>query len=302
MRPARPIRRQSTAPCVAALLCAVLCGGCVGPYYFTDGSSVSIGSFGRGLLRRGLPLPPRGPGYRVPALWQQRDAQYGTDEIIGAIERAARRIAREYPGGTLGVGDLSIRGGGPSRLHRSHQTGRDADLIFYAVDERGRPVPPADAMPRYGADLRARPSRPTPGVVFGPFSPRRFDVRRNWALVRALLQDPAIEVQYLFCSGPLKRALLDWARDHGEDPALVARADFLLHQPTDSLPHDDHLHLRIYCAADDRPYGCEDRGPIRWLKKRWKYLPPIANAVLTDAVTRLAAAIPAQLRVLGGLR
>ena len=52
-------------------------------------------------------------------------------------------------------------------------------------------------------------SRPTKGVKFGPFSPRRFDVRRNWALVRALLEDPLIQVQYLFCNQRLKEAMLE---------------------------------------------------------------------------------------------
>ena len=58
------------------------------------------------------------------------------------------------------------------------------------------------------------------------------------------------------------------------------------------MPHDDHLHLRIYCAADDRAYGCVDRGPTRWWKKRWKYLPPygaeIAGA-LAEGLAKIAA-------------
>src|SRR5439155_884487 len=78
--------------------------------------------------------------------------------------------------------------------------GRDLDLIYYAVDERSRPVAPADSMPRYPFfDLRAREPGPQEhGILFGPFSTRFFDVRRNWALVRALLEDPGIEIQYLF--------------------------------------------------------------------------------------------------------
>ena len=33
-------------------------------------------------------------------------------------------------------------------------------------------------------------------------------------------------------------------------------------QPSDSSPHDDHFHVRLYCAPDDLPYGCADRPPI----------------------------------------
>jgi penicillin-insensitive murein endopeptidase len=261
----------------------------VGPGFFTDGTSVSVGMFNHGLLRHGRALPPDGEGYTVPPLWRERDARFGTDEMVGAIQRAARRVRREYPGGMLGVGDLSPRGGGDSKLHRSHENGRDADLIFYAVDEQERPVAPASSMPRYGADLHARPPLPTEGVTYGPFSPRRFDVKRNWALVRALLEDAHVEVQYLFCHELLKQRMLAFARSIGEDPDLVARADAILHQPGDSLPHDDHLHLRVYCARDDRALGCVDRGPTRWWKKLWKYLPPPRDpAVLGDAIARLA--------------
>jgi penicillin-insensitive murein endopeptidase len=265
-------------------------GACVGPGFFTDGTSVSVGAFNHGVLRRGRALPVEGEGFVVPNLWRARDARYGTDEVVLAIERAARRVRREYPGGTLGVGDLSPKGGGDSKLHRSHENGRDADLIWYAVDEKAQPVLPVDSMPRYGADLQARPPLPTEGVVYGPFSPRRFDVKRNWALVRALLEDPRMEVQYLFCHEQLRQRMLAFARSIGEEPDLLDRAEALLHQPGDSLPHDDHLHLRAFCARDDRALGCQDRGPTRWWKKRWKYLPPPRDdAVLADALTRLAA-------------
>ena len=278
---------------LALLLLPLAASGCYGPGMFTDWSSISVGTFGKGWLRHGRGLPAKGEGYVVPELWRSRDARYGTDELVMAIERAARRVRREYPGSLLGVADLSRRGGGDSTLHRSHENGRDADLIYYAVDDKGRPVTPVNSMPRYDGQLVARPPRPTEGVRFGPFSPRRFDVRRNWALVRALLEDPYIEVQYLFCNTALRARLLAFAHSIGEDPGVLDRAEALLHQPGDSLPHDDHLHLRIYCAADDRAFGCVDRGPTRWWKKRWKYLPPYgeeAALAVADTLGRLGVA------------
>jgi penicillin-insensitive murein endopeptidase len=218
--------------------------------------------------------------------------------MVDAIERVARRVHREYSGALLSVGDLSVRGGGDSILHKSHENGRDADLIYYAVDEQGRPAPPADSMPRYPyADGRARPPLPQEhGVVYGPFSPRWFDVRRNWALVRALLEEPRIEIQYLFINNRLKERLLEYARAEGEDPSLIERAEALLHQPGDSLPHDDHLHVRIFCAQDDRPFGCSDRGPVRWWKKRYKYMPPTTGRSSLDELTGALA------QLLGGNR
>jgi penicillin-insensitive murein endopeptidase len=266
------------------VLASGLSAGCAAPGLLTDGSSVSVGTFTSGLLRRGARLPVEGEGYRVPSLWRVRGTQYATDELVEALQRVARRVAREFPGALLGIADLSQKGGGDSVLHRSHENGRDADLIYYAVDERGRPVAPVDSMPRYSAwDGRARVPLPQDyGVVYGPFSPRWFDVKRNWALVRALLEEPRIEVQYLFVNERLRQRMLDQARADGEDPSLVERAEALLHQPGDSLPHDDHLHVRIFCSQDDRPYGCSDRGPIRWWKKRYKYMPPVAARTALD--------------------
>jgi penicillin-insensitive murein endopeptidase len=274
-------------------LLGVALTSCAAPGLFTDGTSVSVGSFTHGCLRRGARLAPKGEGYVIPPLWAVRETNYATDELVQAIAHVARRVRREYPGGVLGIGDLSQKGGGDSVLHRSHENGRDADLIFYAVDDRGKPVEPADSMPRYPlGDLHAHDPGPQDhGVVYGPFSPRSFDVRRNWALVRALLEEPRIEIQYLFIHEPLKQRLLEYARDQDEDPALLDRADAILHQPGDSLPHDDHLHVRIFCSQADRPYGCSDRGPIRWWKKRYKYMPPVAARGSLDdlagAITQL---------------
>jgi penicillin-insensitive murein endopeptidase len=258
----------------ALLLLGTLVGGCAAPGILTDGTSVSGGTFNNGYLRKGRRLPPQGIGYVIPQLWQDRGANFGTDEMVLAIMRAAKRVAKEYPGATLGVADLSLPGGGESTLHRSHENGHDADLIWYALDENNRPVAPVDSMPAYGRDLWAKPPHETPNVVFGPYTPRRFDIRRNWALVRALLSDPDIEVQYMFVHTRLRALLLAEGRRQHDDEELLDRAEALLKQPGDSLPHDDHLHLRIYCSPSDRALGCQDYGPLRYWRKRYKYMPP----------------------------
>ena len=258
-------------------LCAALLSlssGCIGTGLLTDGTSVSGGTFNNGYLRRGRRMPAQGDGFVIPQLWQDRGANFGTDEMVSAIRRAAKRVAKEYPGAVLGVADLSIPGGGESPLHRSHENGHDADLIWYALDENNKPVAPADSMPAYGRDLWAKAPHPTPNVVFGPYTPRRFDVRRNWALVRALLSDPDIEVQYMFVHARLRTLMLNEGRRQSDDEELLDRAEALLKQPGDALPHDDHLHLRIYCSPSDRALGCRDYGPLRYWRKRYKYMPP----------------------------
>ncbi|HEV3031738.1 MAG TPA: penicillin-insensitive murein endopeptidase [Polyangia bacterium] len=250
-------------------------GGCSGPLAF-DGSSVSIGATGDGTVRSPVELPVEGDGYTVPARWRLRHSNFGTDELVGVVVRAARAVARALPGGTAAIGDLSRRAGGSSIEHKSHQSGRDVDVFFYAVDGVGRPVAPGEAMIRYGVDGQALRWSPAHGFAppAAPLPAYRFDAGRNWAFVRALLTDEDTEVQWIFIQRDLAALLLRAATGAGEDPALVARAAFILHEPTDSEPHDDHMHVRLYCDPADRRLGCADRGPVRWWKKEWKYMAP----------------------------
>jgi penicillin-insensitive murein DD-endopeptidase len=259
-----------------------------------DFSSASVGTSSEGTLRHPAVLPFEGDGYTVPAPWRIRHANYGTEGLIGAVVRASRAVAREVPGGLAEVGDLSHRAGGESVQHKSHQSGRDVDVFYYAVDGGGRPVRLTDAMLHFAPDERAwrwsppqgtrSPARPVPAY--------RFDARRNWAFVRALLDDPDVEVQWIFMQRNLAAALLREATAAGDDPALLARAAFVIHEPSDSEPHDDHMHVRLYCDPGDRGLGCADRGPVRWWKKLWKYMAapygrPPADALGEDGFAAL---------------
>ncbi|WP_428267311.1 penicillin-insensitive murein endopeptidase [Haliangium sp.] len=193
-------------------------------------------------------------------------------------------------GPILGVADLSWGRGGPSPWHRSHQTGRDVDLLLFATDAEGRPLV-LDRMVKYGPEGQAV-------IITGGFDDPRtpfneaerriyFDVERNWRLVRALIDNPVAPVQYIFIADWLKQKLIEHAIAAGEPAALVEKAGHLMHQPGDAPPHNDHMHVRVYCAATDRVHGCRDRGILRWTKKGYKY-GPVAH--VTTAVTRSAVA------------
>src|SRR6185503_3278741 len=117
----------------------------------------------------------------------------------------------------------------------------------------------------------------------------RFDARWNWAFVRALLSDLEVEVQWVFIHRVLVATLLQEATRAVDDSALVARASFIMKQLSDAEIHDDHMHVRFYCAAADRRLGCVDKGPVRWWKKMWKYMEvpfgrPPAETVAPDAL------------------
>ena len=272
----------------------VFLGGCAALGGVDDGTSLSDGWGHNGRLVNAAELPVRGDGYVIPDTWASRGLNYGTDELVGLIVRAARRVRLEQPRAVLHVADLSPRRGGGSAWHRSHQTGRDADLHFFALDPAGHPAAPPTVMLPFDADGVSQPSPD------GRMPVRSFDVASNWLLVRALLEDPEVDVQFLFVSTPLRQKLIDHALALGEPVELVARASAVLVQPGDSLPHDDHLHLRIYCPASDRALGCFDRGPQRWYKKDWKYVVarPRATAVV-EPMVQLAPATLCRLPAMG---
>ncbi len=241
-----------------------LVAGCAGTGLIDDGTSLSFGPPNDGALIEPETLPAAGDGYLIPPTWQKRGLRYGTHELVGLVVHIGRRMQGHRLGRPLAVADLSRQSGGPSAWHRSHQTGRDVDFIFYARDAAGKPVAPAEVMRRYGADGASIPDRAGDPVVF-------FDDQANWLVVRELVQNPVADVQWIFISDDLKQRLIDHAVAAGESPAVIAAAAVLLHQPSRSLAHDDHMHIRVYCSPDDVVLGCEEVGPYRWFKKGYKY-------------------------------
>lgn len=254
--------------CFSVFVLAMVGCAAVGPV--NDGTSLAYGTTAGGMLLHGRKLPAAGDGWLIPPLWAKRGNNYGTDELVGLIVRASRRVQEDAPGPPVYVADLSPQLGGKSMWHRSHQTGRDADLIFFLVDANGKPQPMPWGMWLLDDDGNTRKKDKHGNLLEQP--KLHLDVEREWILVRALLSDPAVDVQYLFISEGLKKLLLDHAEAIKEPTELIERARLVLHQPVGALPHDDHLHLRIYCPTSDRILGCKDVGPLRWFKKSYKYL------------------------------
>ncbi len=266
---------------LAGLLALVGCGryGVV-----DDGTTVSFGRSYDGILKNGTQLPPWGEGYWVPSRWVRRGNQYGTEETIAMIVRVGRRVFRETGGARLGVADLSPRGGGSSPWHRSHQTGRDVDMLYFAVDYKGRPLR-SKAMVRFKGDGSSH-RIDSHGIRR---SKRSFDVERNWILIRALLEEQTVEVQYIYMYEPLIALLLDHARKLGEPEELIARAEAVMEQPVDSSPHDDHLHVRLFCPENDRPFGCLDgRTPRIDTEADFDWQGVLLGAAFMRAVVKLA--------------
>jgi penicillin-insensitive murein endopeptidase len=218
-------------------------------------AATSFGFANDGVLIAAQALPRSGPGF-VRA--QPDDStQFGAPLLVGALERAAARVSQALPGGSpLRIGDLSARDGGDHSRHGSHRSGRDADLLFYLLDERGDSAPGSGFFAFDERGVAAFEGR----LVF-------FDTARNWALVRALLADEQALVQWIFCTDGIKARLLAYGAVHEPDPRVLLRAAYVLHQPSHGNPHADHFHIRIACSGAERALGCLDDGPIwPWLR------------------------------------
>lgn len=257
---------------VGWLAAALLASSCAGPNLWTDGTSVSTGTTSRGRMRRPAKLPLTGPGFTVPQRWKDRGFQYGIEELVAAIQRAAKQVSGRARKVTLGVADISPQRGGKSMWHSSHQAGRDVDLLFYTTDPKGHPLdPPVDDMIRFDPEgvpyIRGK-------AIYNEveWQNRRFDTARNWQLIEALLTDTEVRVQWIFVSEGLEARLVDYAKRKHRPAWLIEYASTVLYNPADAPPHDDHFHVRVYCTRADRFHGCVDRGPV-WQheKKRYKY-------------------------------
>lgn len=198
--------------------------------------SKSIGSPTDGHLINGVHLADA-PYLRIYPVYSGTDVRWGTDTLVGLVDRAAKSVRKQFPDAVLSVGQLSKNGGGEVDRHASHESGRDADVGFYVKNASGKPIL-ADHMVAFLGDGTA-PS--WPGA--------HFDDARNWALVSAIVSDPHARVTHLFVATPIRERLLSYAAKIGASPTIRTKAAEVLAQPRGALPHDDHFHVRIACPG-----------------------------------------------------
>lgn len=270
--------------------------GCFGtPTPLAPGLAGSVGWPHHGVQTGAVELPESGPGF---VRYRKTGGYYWAQPgLVRAIQEAAVEVDRALPGGApLSVGDLSAREGGKISRHYSHRSGRDVDLLWYVTTPEGVPLE-APHFVRIGSDglgqtrlgqahgsSAAPPSRETRSEGERGAGPRgeyvRLDVARQWRLIRSLLRSTQIEVQWLFASSAVEALLIQHALAAGDDAELIWRAENALLEPADSLPHDDHLHVRVACSPDAAVQGCEGGG-VSWA---WLPSPPMLTEqdVLTD--------------------
>ncbi len=178
---------------------------------------LSIGTPDSGLLLNPVPFPEG-------SFWRLRDPResWGTGETIGYVTTAIESVEARYPGSpSVVIGDLSNPEGGRLNRHKSHQVGRDADVGFYYA--RGEVE------------------------TFVTARRKDLDLRRNWALVRALLTET--DVDRIFVDRSIMSVLYAEAIEEGEDRAWL---DDVFGRAGDKgviqhvRRHKDHFHVRFY--------------------------------------------------------
>lgn len=186
-------------------------------------ASMSIGRPNHGALFNAIQMP-ESPHWRVV----DPKNGWGTDESIASIVRAVSTVNEQFVNTpSIYIGHLSSRRGGYLRPHRSHQSGRDADIGFYYT---------------------TGPSWYAKGTA------KNLDLARTWALVKAFAMDANVE--NIFVDRSVQKLLRDHALAVGESAEFL---DALFESSThrDRLirhewGHLTHLHVRFRCPiAED---------------------------------------------------
>lgn len=210
---------------------------------------MSVGRPNRGRLVRGVALEPSA---HLVVKSSSHGQHFGTAELVSLLGRVASRVAEQSPGGRLHVGDLSREAGGRFGPHRSHRSGRDADVGLYLLDAAGQPI----VTERFYDIRRDGTARQDPTV--------RLDDGRTWELIEALVTDTETPVQFVFLAPHIEQRLLAEGRRRGASEDLLARVDAVIDA---ERQHTNHMHVRIYCPVDDVP-RCDEEPPYHpWVDR-----------------------------------
>ena len=174
-----------------------------------------------------------GDGFRIRRPWRS----YGTRATVDFVQHVVTDVREQFPDAhVLAIGDLSAKDGGRITEHRSHQSGRDADLgLVYKTQPAGFPD------------------------NFITATEDNLDCEATLALVLGFAdtahQDGGAQVMFLDYN--VQGLLYDWAKDHDVDDAVLDRlfqyphrgasGALVRHEPN----HDNHLHVRFKCPHGD---------------------------------------------------
>ena len=178
--------------------------------------TISVGFADQGRLINAVHMP------EDPAFMCQRpDLAWGTRETVDSLVAAFRAVHTRFPeSGPARLSHIGARDGGYLRPHKSHQSGRDADIGFFYKNDQAP-----------GARARRE---------------KFMDLPRNWTLIKSLVM--LTDVQVILVDRGVQKILRDYALQAGEDQLWVDRifraGKHALVQH--ARRHKDHFHVRFY--------------------------------------------------------
>ena len=187
--------------------------------------SESVGKPDSGYLVNSIALP-NGRGYRHVGT-----RPFGTAETLSYLIYAVERVIHYYPDtADLIIGDISKKDGGKAYPHKSHQSGRDADIGYYHKEN-------------------------TQLKHFEKMTEETLDAEKTWILIESLIMTGAVE--YIFVNYDIEPILMDAALDSGwseRDLNVLFRSGDK--KCTDCIirsisGHKDHFHIRFRCPLED---------------------------------------------------
>lgn len=202
------------------------------PIFIVPEGSSSVGGVTRGTLANPVQLLPS-------VLTDVRCAShaYATNHTLSVLLRGISEFRAQGYDGQIMIADLSLKDGGGYGRHKSHQSGRDADIWLLVKRKQFR---------KGCNNCSTESCRPDPEEV---------DWRMTWRFIRAL--NSTSKIQEIFLSHHLQaelhkaalaegetaqelKSLIQWPRPKGM-PALVMHSDGHIH----------HIHVRFKCDPND---------------------------------------------------
>jgi penicillin-insensitive murein endopeptidase len=182
--------------------------------------SISVGRPDAGVLVNGVPMP-RSPDWVVTS----PQHAYGTEETVEQLGRCIRKVRASYADSPpVMLGSLSKLNGGYVPPHKSHRSGRDADVYFFRK----------------------------PGAKWYEAATRSdIDLPRTWALLRCFVSEA--DVDLVLIDRRVQEWLEEYALRRGEPRAWLWS---LFHDGPgperavvrDAPGHVAHMHVRFVSA------------------------------------------------------
>ncbi len=183
-------------------------------------------------------------GFKVATDTSHNFGSYGLLKVVTLMGQYLKDI---IPGRLLRLTSMTLRNGGVSPLHTSHQNGVDGDVSFLRNSETS-----------------------DPDIVIGGHVSSNFLVKEQWLLTKKAFASGKIDK--MFMDQVVKNALCDYAVSAGEfhqgDTTSAAAGIFknILHIPG----HENHFHIRVLCVQEDsacRNYPYKPLAVNCWIPK-----------------------------------